>query len=127
MLRAGEDKNGNGRIEPKGWDEEYDTEDDEFDPNNPVSHPWSDTILSTDLDRDGLRVEDEAIIGTDPGDPDTDNDGLLDGDEVWGFRTTIRHFLVFLARISCGQLHKCFHISGRGTQQRGREFAPFLG
>jgi hypothetical protein len=39
-----------------------------------------------DPDRDGLTDEEEARLGTDPLDPDTDNDGLLDGWEVKGFR-----------------------------------------
>lgn len=36
----------------------------------------------TDADLDGLRDEVEALLGTDPFDPDSDGDGLLDGDEV---------------------------------------------
>jgi|GEM_PF-550080 len=35
-----------------------------------------------DLDGDGLTYVEETTIGTDPGDPDTDDDGLNDGDEV---------------------------------------------
>ena len=36
----------------------------------------------SDSDADGLSDADEAIYGTDPLDPDTDGDGLLDGTEV---------------------------------------------
>jgi len=35
-----------------------------------------------DPDGDGLTNQEEADLGTDPNDPDTDDDGLLDGDEV---------------------------------------------
>ncbi|MBS1714995.1 MAG: hypothetical protein JST30_11735 [Armatimonadetes bacterium] len=39
-----------------------------------------------DPDRDGLDADAERSAGSDPMDPDTDNDGLLDGWEVLGFR-----------------------------------------
>ncbi len=39
------------------------------------------TVLS-DTDGDGLTDEEEAVLGTDPNDPDSDDDGLNDGDEV---------------------------------------------
>lgn len=35
-----------------------------------------------DEDQDGLTDDEEAELGTDPENPDTDGDGLLDGDEV---------------------------------------------
>jgi eukaryotic-like serine/threonine-protein kinase len=39
-----------------------------------------------DRDQDGLSDAQEEIVGTDPDNPDTDGDGLLDGEEVltWG-------------------------------------------
>src|SRR5207253_1644488 len=40
----------------------------------------------TDNDRDGLTNDEEAALGTDPSNSDTDGDGLLDGWEVNGFR-----------------------------------------
>lgn len=40
----------------------------------------------TDPDHDGLDNESEKRLGTDPGNPDTDNDGILDGWEVSSFR-----------------------------------------
>jgi hypothetical protein len=40
----------------------------------------------TDPDHDGLTNEEEARLGTDPHNPDTDGDGLLDGWEVKGHR-----------------------------------------
>jgi serine/threonine protein kinase len=39
-------------------------------------------VAQGDSDRDGLSNEQEAVIGTDPNNPDTDADGLGDGDEV---------------------------------------------
>ena len=38
-----------------------------------------------DRDCDGLNDTLEATLGTDPDDPDTDRDGLLDGEEVGGY------------------------------------------
>ena len=38
----------------------------------------------SDRDRDGLTNAEEAEIGTDPANPDTDGDGVLDGDEAPG-------------------------------------------
>ena len=46
-----------------------------LDPNDPV-----DALL--DPDGDGLTNSDEVAYGTDPNDPDTDGDGLEDGEEV---------------------------------------------
>lgn len=40
------------------------------------------TIVFGDRDGDGLPDDVETAIGTDPDDPDTDNDGILDGDEI---------------------------------------------
>jgi outer membrane protein OmpA-like peptidoglycan-associated protein len=40
-----------------------------------------------DSDGDGLLDSEEAVIGTDPYDPDTDKDGLTDGQEVKVYRT----------------------------------------
>jgi len=40
-----------------------------------------------DSDGDGLFDKDEAIIGTDPFNPDTDGDGLSDGDEHFVYKT----------------------------------------
>ncbi|MCB9779001.1 MAG: OmpA family protein [Alphaproteobacteria bacterium] len=44
---------------------------------------WSDAIV-IDADLDGLTAAEEAALGTDPDDADTDDDGLSDGDEVHG-------------------------------------------
>lgn len=40
-----------------------------------------------DLDYDGLGDAEEAALGTDPRDADTDKDGVLDGDEVRQYKT----------------------------------------
>ena len=50
-----------------------------MDPNNPA-----DALL--DLDHDGLNALEEYRAGTDPRNPDTDGDGISDGDEVRGVR-----------------------------------------
>ena len=40
-----------------------------------------------DPDQDGLNTKEETTLGTDPENPDTDGDGLPDGDEVLKYRT----------------------------------------
>lgn len=42
---------------------------------------------SADDDKDGLGKCEEEKLGTDPNNPDTDNDGLIDGDEVLKYKT----------------------------------------
>lgn len=41
-------------------------------------------VASSDCDSDGLTASQEAAAGTNPGDPDSDGDGINDGDEVLG-------------------------------------------
>ncbi|MGD2049445.1 MAG: hypothetical protein PVH03_08120, partial [Chloroflexota bacterium] len=43
-------------------------------------------VVEGDRDGDGLGDTQEGVVGTDPDNPDTDGDGLLDGEEVltWG-------------------------------------------
>ena len=41
--------------------------------------------LSSDRDKDGLPDSIEMVLGTDPSDPDSDNDGLTDGDELYPY------------------------------------------
>jgi len=60
------DQNGNGL--PDDWEFNYFGDYDE--------------VSSGDPDGDGLVNIDEFLIGTDPNNPDTDNDGLSDGVEV---------------------------------------------
>ena len=46
---------------------------------------WKDTLnqlASVDKDFDNLTNVEEKQFGTDPASPDTDKDGLLDGDEI---------------------------------------------
>ncbi len=62
---GGEDINHNGQIDG-----------DETDPNDP-----SDDILVLDTDGDGLGDLEEAALGLDPLDADTDDDGVVDGAE----------------------------------------------
>jgi hypothetical protein len=48
-----------------------------------------DKIYETDKDFDGLTDEEEKKLGTDPLNPDSDGDGLLDGTEVKKFKTNL--------------------------------------
>ncbi len=71
----------NDQFENDGQDgdgDEYNNEDD--------SHP-NDPDLYTDWDLDNLNEEDEILIGSDPDEPDSDNDGLFDGDEHFLYHT----------------------------------------
>lgn len=98
IWRIGEDKNANGKYEPKGQDGIWETQDDEFDPSNPSSHPTINPIFTYeqaaywhDADGDGLTdaQEDKNLNGkyepelgeTNFQDADTDDDGLSDGFE----------------------------------------------
>ena len=45
-------------------------------------------FLSADPDGDGLTNDLEEQYGTDPNNPDTDNDGLNDGEEVNNYKTS---------------------------------------
>ncbi|EYF07081.1 DUF3344 domain-containing protein [Chondromyces apiculatus] len=60
-----EDANHNGMIDPG-----------ETDPNNPA-----DDLANVDSDGDGLSDLEEMTIGTDPNDADSDDDGVIDGNE----------------------------------------------
>lgn len=52
---------------------------DPLDPCDPLP-----TNIACDGDSDGIPNDDEATNGTDPDNPDTDGDGVLDGEEVFG-------------------------------------------
>jgi Regulator of chromosome condensation (RCC1) repeat/Bacterial TSP3 repeat len=46
-------------------------------------------VYVIDVDHDGLRSRQEAAFGSDVNNPDTDGDGVLDGEEIlWGLRPT---------------------------------------
>jgi murein DD-endopeptidase MepM/ murein hydrolase activator NlpD len=52
---------------------------------SPVASPVASPM--PDRDADGLPDDQEQINGTDPDNPDTDGDGLLDGDEVFVYKS----------------------------------------
>ncbi|NHJ86761.1 MAG: hypothetical protein FK734_14960 [Asgard group archaeon] len=54
-----------------------------WDPNN----PYDPALIGIDTDEDGLSDIDEFYYETDRFDPDTDNDNLLDGEEVYLYFT----------------------------------------
>jgi len=62
---------------------------DALDPCDP--NPLN-TVCDSDLD--GLSNDDETTAGTDPNNPDTDGDGVLDGEEVHGIDNTSTPFIV---------------------------------
>lgn len=45
---------------------------------------FSTPVLAMDADNDGLADTEEETLGTDPSNPDSDGDGILDGDEALG-------------------------------------------
>jgi hypothetical protein len=47
---------------------------------------------NSDTDKDGLTADQEMQFGTDPDRPDTDGDGLLDGEEVHTYKTNPKNF-----------------------------------
>lgn len=51
-------------------------------PSTPVASPVATPDPEADDDGDGLTNAEEAALGTDPNNPDTDDDGISDGDEV---------------------------------------------
>ncbi|WP_350292235.1 gliding motility-associated C-terminal domain-containing protein [uncultured Croceitalea sp.] len=55
---------------------------DGTDPNDDCSSIGGIPLATGDCDNDGLINDDEFIAGTDPNNPDTDGDGIFDGDEV---------------------------------------------
>ena len=72
-VRLSLDNDGDGM--PDDWETQWG-----FDPADP-------TDGVADRDSDGLNNVGEFMAGTDPGVPDSDNDGLTDGDEVTGHGT----------------------------------------
>ena len=67
-----------GDLLPDGWEVQYAGDSDGLDPCSPADA----YTLALDDDEDGLGLFDEFRYGTDPGTPDTDGDGVSDGDEL---------------------------------------------
>jgi len=83
---------GTSRTDPLDVDtdndgvEDGDEVDDGTDPLDPCD-PVASAACTRDTDGDGLTDYLEGILGTNPTDSDTDNDGLTDGDEVFEYGT----------------------------------------
>lgn len=90
-LSDGDEVNGTGPLAAIGTTNPLDTDTDDggtqdgtevlVDGTNPLPGNGGDDAAA-DPDNDGLSNAQEAILGTDPDDNDTDNDGIDDGDEV---------------------------------------------
>jgi hypothetical protein len=81
--------NGSGPLDALSPDTDGDRYLDGFEclaGSDPASASSRPPRPSDDADRDGLDAAFEAAFGTDPDDPDSDDDGILDGSEVryWG-------------------------------------------
>jgi hypothetical protein len=90
-LSDGVESMGSGPLLLTGVTDPLDTDTDDggtedgtealADATNPSSGNGADDA-GADPDNDGLSNAQEALLGTDPDDPDTDNDGMDDGSEV---------------------------------------------
>jgi outer membrane protein OmpA-like peptidoglycan-associated protein len=90
-LRDGDEANGSGPLSVVGSTDPLDTDTDDggtedgtevlADNSDPTTGNGGDDAAA-DPDGDGLSNAQEATLGTDPNDPDSDNDGIDDGDEV---------------------------------------------
>ena len=66
---------------------EPDTEEGDETDSGEVEESAPDLSANLDEDGDGLTNEQEAVLGTDPFNPDSDNDGLFDREEVVVYKT----------------------------------------
>jgi len=69
-------------VEQENWTTIAQVED-----NVQVAPEIAEPVIVKDSDSDGLNDEEEAQYRTNPGKPDTDNDGLFDGEEVKFYKT----------------------------------------
>ena len=96
-MYAGEDRNNNGdndddvivKATIMGCDQPTNCDPEETDPNDPADVPC-DSLQDSDCD--GLADVIELNTGSDEFDKDTDDDGLLDGDEYYGTGQNERWF-----------------------------------
>ena len=96
VCEDGEDRDNDGRRDPSETDPlDEDTDNGSVSDGvevltngtNPLD-PVDDLVNNPDPDEDGLTTAQEVEEGTDPLDPDSDGDGILDGPEVLGENPT---------------------------------------
>lgn len=73
---------GDSRSTPTGAGD-----DEDMSSTRPTEEPTETTLDTSDNDGDGLTASEEAQLGTNPSRPDTDDDGLSDGQEVNDYQT----------------------------------------
>ncbi|MCD6578392.1 hypothetical protein J7L48_02855, partial [bacterium] len=87
------DKNGDGRANiSTNEDGTYATSEFQGTDINHLIYINSESSGENDDDNDGLSNSSEGYYGTDPNDPDTDHDGLMDGDEINNEKTNPLQF-----------------------------------
>lgn len=85
-------RTGNGRISMDADEDGFNHDTDNCRlVSNPdqadMDHDGSGDACDNDIDGDGLSNTQETILGTDPRNPDTDNDGLTDAQEINIYKT----------------------------------------
>lgn len=67
-------------------------------------YPTATPVIAADLDKDGLSTADELLLGLNPQNPDSDGDGILDGQEGYPTATPLPGNLGFNIPVSATPL-----------------------
>ena len=70
-----------------------------------VQSPLRENVANRDEEPDGLTNYEEYLAGTDPHNPDTDGDGIPDGQDGWPKEVTDNGFSRFKSRHAIQTLH----------------------